>query len=76
MSMSKRASGEVGLAGAVVMFVGSALATTGSESTLLLAVVLALVGVVFLGVGLVIAGHTTSPTRRQTERIPDELNAF
>lgn len=76
MSMSKRTAGEIGLAGVVVMFAGSALATAGGESTIILSVLLALVGLVLLGVGLVIAGHPATSTRPRSERLPDELNAF
>lgn len=76
MSMSKRTAGEVGLVGALLMMIGSALATTGSETRLNLGMVLALFGVVLLGVGLVIAGHPQAAAQQKSERIPDELNAF
>lgn len=76
MSMSKRAGAEVGMAGAAAMLAGSILATTGSETGLILAGILALVGVVLFGVGLGIAGHPSVIAQQKSDRVPDELNAF
>lgn len=46
------------------------------EAMLTLGVILALLGVVLLGVSLVIAGHTAVAAQRKSDRIPDEINAF
>lgn len=76
MWMSKRVAREVGLAGALLMLTGSALATVSSAARLALGVALAIFGVLLLGAALVVAGHLEVAPPRRGEQLPDELNSF